>query len=501
MTGSSGFKEISTIPVAGTSKFYYEVVNTSAAGWQLVGVFVGQPDNPSNALSSTPIWGFASTQATYYGGSYTSTSDVPSWSNNDVMGIKYENGNLKLYKNGTLATATTSSVPTGSIVFAYIANDNTNAAAFVRFNSDSWTQDSAAGVDATWELSTANLPDPTIKLPNQHFNTLLYTGNDSSDRDITGVGFQPDWLWIKNREGPDWNQIIDAVRGANKTLFSNTTDGEDTDNTNGHVNSFLADGFNVTAGDSGNVNENNENYVAWNWNAGGSTVTNNDGSISSSVRANTTAGFSIIAFEGTGSLGTVGHGLGVKPDVMIFKNRDQAHGWLVYHSSLGATKNLSLNTNAAVATASNKFNDTEPTSTVFTVNTAADSNQSGQSIIAYCFSEVKNYSKFGSYTGNGNADGTFVYTGFRPAWIMTKNADTGSTWWFIYDVKRETYNPQRTILGANVNNAEYYDNAYKIDILSNGFKARGTQPEINKSGDTIIYLAFAESPFKYARAR
>ena len=179
MTGSGGFKEISTIAVSGTSKLYYEVTPTSAAGWQILGVFVGQPNNPSNSLSNAAIYGFASTGNRYEGGSAVSGS--PSWTTNDVMGVKYNNGTLQIYKNGTLYGTSITGISTSDIVFAYIANDNTNAAAFARFSSDSWTQDSAAGVDATWELSSANLPDPTILLPNKHFDTLLYTGNGSTN--------------------------------------------------------------------------------------------------------------------------------------------------------------------------------------------------------------------------------------------------------------------------------------------------------------------------------
>jgi len=607
MSGSSGFKEISTIAVAGTSKFYYEVVNTERNGWQLVGVFVGQPNNPSNALSNTAVWGFASTQATYYGGSYTSTSDVPSWTNNDVMAIKYENGSLKLYKNGTLQTANTSSVPTGDIVFAYIANDNQNAAAFVRFNSDSWTQASAAGVDSTWELSTANLPDPTILLPNNHFNTLLYTGNDSSDRDITGVGFQPDWLWIKNRQQADWHQLCDAVRGANKVLFSNTTDGESTDNSNGHVNSFLTDGFNVDAGASGNVNENNEDYVAWNWNAGdtdGKTYTvtvvsdsgnkyrfdgfgtsavtldlaeggtyifnypsahplkfsttsdgthgggseyttgvthnsstqvtivvaasapqlyyycsihsgmggavntnstlgssNFDGSKQTVVKANASAGFSIISYTGDGSSGaTTGHGLGVAPKIMFHKDRDSSNNWYTITTAIdGSPDYLYLNLTNAKADSG----VTAPTSSLVSFTASSESNHNGRDYIMYAFSEVAGYSKVGSYTGNNTANGPFVYTGFRPAWIMVKSISTGGSAtysWSIVDSKRSSYNIERAMLLANSSDSEITSNTADVDLLSNGFKPRHS-PNNTNGNNTYIYLAFAEAPFKNARAR
>jgi len=611
MTGSGGFKEISTIAVAGTSKLYYEVVNTSAGGWQLVGVFVGRSDNPSNALTNTAVWGFANTQATYFGGSYTSTSDVPSWTNNDVVGIKYENGSLKLYKNGTLATATTTSVPTSDIVFAYIGNDNTSATAFVRFNSDSWTQSSAAGVDATWELSTANLPEPTILLPNQHFNTLLYTGNDSSDRDITGVGFQPDWLWIKNRSQTDFHMIMDSVRGANKNLYSNDTDNEQTDNANGHVNSFLTDGFNVDAGGSGLVNENSEDYVAWNWNAGdtdGKTYTvtvvddsgnkfrfdgygtsavtldlaeggtyvfnypsghpfrfsttsdgthgggseyttgvthnsstqvtivvaasaptlyyycsshsgmggqvntnstlgssNFDGAIQSVVKTNTTAGFSITTYTGTGSSTTVGHGLGVKPDWIIIKCRSNGDNWMVYHKGVNSGVDpedyyLELNATTSQVNSTIMLNDTAPTSSVVTIGSDNSVNGSSRTYVMYAFSEVSSYSKFGSYVGNGSSsDGTYVFFGFRPAWFMAKEVSSTSRW-SIYDNKRDTQNPNEKYLRAQANNAETTSVNNDVDFLSNGVKMRGTG-EPNASGINYIYLAFAEAPFKNARAR
>ena len=268
MSGSAGFKEVSTIGFAGTSKFYYEVVNTSAAGWQLVGVFVGKLNNPSNPLTNTAVWGFASTQATYYGGSYTSTSDVPSWSNNDVMGIKYENGTLKLYKNGTLATATTSSVPTGDTVFAYIANDNTSATAYVRFNSDDWTQDSAAGVDETWELSSANLPQPAILLPNKYFDTKLYTGNGSTGQTIT-YDFGPDWVWMKNRTGSNNQAAVNTVIGRAKGLYPDINSAEFNSSAGRDVSAFTSNGFTVGEPEqASSTNNNGSSIVAWAWDAG-----------------------------------------------------------------------------------------------------------------------------------------------------------------------------------------------------------------------------------------
>ena len=362
-------------------------------------------------------------------------------------------------------------------------------------------------------LCSANLPDPTIKLPNEHFNTLLYTGDDSNDRDITGVGFQPDWLWIKNRQGQDWHMLQDAVRGANKTLFSNRSESEDTDNTNGHVNSFLADGFNVTAGASGNVNENNENYVAWNWNAGGSTVTNNNGTISTQVRANTTAGFSIVTYTGNGSTSaTIGHGLGVKPDLIYIKNRSSSVDWVVMHSSNpsydgGNYKHqpLKLNTNDALVSILGIFST--PNSSTQSISDGQTSsgnrpltNTSGSNYVAYFFSSVAGYSKAGSYTGNGSTDGTFIFVGFRPAYIILKRTNSAAAW-IVHDNRRAGYNGDNDYLQPDDATADSDGSSGTLDILSNGFKLRSTPGTHNGSGDTFIYFAIAESSFKYARAR
>ena len=494
MTGSSGFKEISTVAVAGTSKFYYEVVNTSAAGWQLVGIFYDQPNNPSNALTNGSIWGFASTQATYFGGSYTSTSTVPGWSNNDVVGIKYENGTLKLYKNGTLATANATGIPTDSIIFAYIANDNTNAEAYVRFNSDDWTQNSAAGVDATWELSPANLPAPTIKLPNKHFDTKLWTGNGGT-QNITGINFSPDFVWIKIRSQAYNHVLWDSVRGATLRVQANKTNAEAT-NTNG-LTAFNSDGY--TLGDMNNVNLNNNTFVGWNWNAGESTVSNSDGTRTSNVRANPTAGISIVTYTGNGSSGaTVGHGLGVAPQVIIMKTRTSNDHWAIYHHKIGNTKIVYMNIINAPATSSAYWNNTTPSSSVFTVGNDNKTNKSGDNYVAYCFHEVKFFSKFGIYKGNGNSDGTFIYTGFRPAFFMFRQV-TYSDNWYMYDNKRDTFNP--TDQELNPSNSQTEASSHDIDFLSNGVKMRTNNSSWNYNNYNYIYLAFAESPFQNARAK
>ena len=502
MSGSAGFKEISTIAVDGTSKFYYEVVNTSAAGWQLVGVFVGQPDNPSNALSSTPIWGFASTQATYYGGSYTSTSDVPGWSNNDVMGIKYENGNLKLYKNGTLATATTSSVPTGSIVFAYIANDNTNAAAFVRFNSDSWTQDSAAGVDAIWELSSANLSPnvPSILEPQKHFNTLLYSGDNATSRSITGLEFAPDLIIQKRRSDVSSLVVWDSVRGVNKTLYTEDTYAETTSDSTGYITGFGSNGFTfaLSGGSEAQLNASGHTYLAWCWKGGGAAVTNNVGSISSQVSVNTKAGFSIVTYTGTGSSTTVGHGLGVKPGWIIIKCRSNVDNWMVYHNQANGGSSpedqyFELNAQGGDIDSTAMLNDTAPTSTVVTIGSDNSVNGSGRTYVMYCWNEIPGYSKFGGFTGNGSTDGTYVNLGFRPAWLMLKRADSSSEW-NIWDINRNVgEQPLAREIRASRTYAESgYDAARYVDFLSNGFKMRTSDADHNASGGRYIYMAFAD---------
>ena len=330
----------------------------------------------------------------------------------------------------------------------------------------------------------------TIKKPSDYFNTKLYTGNGGTNA-ITGVGFQPDFTWIKNRSRVEDHVLYDAVRGATKRIQSNLTDAETT-KSNG-LTAFGTDGF--TVGSAGQSNYNGDNIASWNWKANGTGSANTDGDISSTVSVNTTSGFSIVKFTGTGANATVGHGLGAKPNVIILKSYENGQQWSSYWSVLGATKYMRFNTTDAENTASNRWNNTEPTTSVFTVSTDGEVNTNGQNQIAYCFTEKQGFSKFGSYEGNASTDGTFVYTGFKPSWILRKCITSATAEnWVITDNKRPGYNVTQLGLFPNANNAEDTATHNAVDMLSNGFKMRSTDNRTNDSNKTYIYMAFAEEP-------
>jgi len=328
-----------------------------------------------------------------------------------------------------------------------------------------------------------------IDKPSDYFNTITWTG-DGTTKDITGVGFQPDLVWAKKRSASGYHAWCDVVRGGTKTIFSNANIAEETSAVD-WILSFASDGFGVNS--AGNLNQSSATYVAWNWLASNTTASNTDGSITSTVSANTTSGFSIVSYTGNGSAGaTIGHSLGVAPSMFIIKNRSSGTtDWAVYNKNLGSGNKLLLNSSAS-SSASSYFNSTSPTSTVFSVNDSDTSNGSGNSMIAYCFAEKKGFSKFGSYTGNGNADGPFIYTGFSPSFVMHKRTDTTNNW-IIQDNKRVGYNADNRILKANLTDAE--QGVHEMDFVSNGFKIRTTGLGSNASGGTYIYMAFAENPF------
>jgi len=328
----------------------------------------------------------------------------------------------------------------------------------------------------------------TINKHTAHFNTKLFTGNSSTNA-ITGIGFQPDAVWLKSRSGANDHQIYDAVRGATKYLRAESNDGEGTASTG--LTAFDSDGF--TVGSAGTTNNNGATMASWNWKANGAGSANTVGTINSTVSANTTAGFSIVKYTGNGVSGaTVGHGLGVAPKIVLIKKTSSSDSWSMLNTNIDLNYYLKLEGNDAQVNDA-LFNNTAPSTTVFTVDSDGQVNGNGNEFIAYCFAEVTGYSKFGKYTGNASTDGTFVYTGFKPAWIMTKRYNTTENW-YIKDIKRSVSNPVDEALYANSSTTELANwSGATTDYLSNGFKIRTTDTAHNGSGDTYIYMAFGQS--------
>ena len=339
----------------------------------------------------------------------------------------------------------------------------------------------------------------TVDDGSEYFTTTLYTGNESTNAITNSANagdFQPDWVWLKSRNSATHHRLYDSSRGALKNILSSAANTEAT--TANSLTSFDSNGF--TLGSDDNSNQNTKTFVAWQWKAnGGTTSSNGDGNITSTVQANTTAGFSIVTFTGNATAGqTVGHGLGVKPEIIFAKNRSNGNNWNVYAEPVDNTGNNYLSLNGTVGKESdfNMWNDTAPTSSVITLGDRNETNGSSHNMVFYCFHSVKGYSKIGSYTGNGNADGTFVYTGFKPAWIMLKRTDSSNNW-NIFDSKRDVDNQVGNVLYANLTSAEEADASHSSanDFLSNGFKLKETGNAVNGSGATYIYMAFAEHPF------
>ena len=327
----------------------------------------------------------------------------------------------------------------------------------------------------------------TINKSSEHFNTKLYTGTGSS-QNITGVGFQPDFTWLKSRSNTDYHALQDVVRGVTKQLATNTN-GVETSYTNG-VTAFGTDGFTV---DSSNwSNRSGGTFASWNWKANGSGSANTAGSLDSTVSANTTSGFSIVSWTGNGSTETIGHGLGSVPKMIITKSRTNgADWWGTYHHSLGNNKALFLNDTTAEGTRTYWANSS-PTANVFYVSGERSVNGNGENLIAYCFAEKQGFSKFGRYDGNNSDDGPFIYTGFKPAFVIIKSYSTNP--WILLDNKRGSYNVNQSKLFPNDSVAENNDTSNGIDFLSNGLKIRRNNSEINASGTAYIYMAFAEAP-------
>lgn len=336
---------------------------------------------------------------------------------------------------------------------------------------------------------------PAIVNGSQYMQAVLYTGTGAT-LTISGLNFQPDFVWIKSRSAATDHKLTDSVRGVTKALVSNSTAAETTDSTG--ITTFNSDGF--TLGASSTYNNSGATYVAWCWKAGGTAVTNTAGSISSQVSANTTSGFAVVTYTGTGANATVGHGLGVAPSMVICKSRGTAGtNWGVWHTSLTAYSYfVQLNTTAAQATAANAM-QALPSSTVLSLGSSSIFNDAA-TMVAYCFAPIAGYSAFGSYTGNGSADGPFVYCGFRPRFLLVKRTDAASYPWVIFDTARSTYNVITSELYPNASSAEA-NSSNDFDIVSNGFKCRISAAAYNASSGTYIYAAFAENPFQNALAR
>jgi hypothetical protein len=498
----AGFIEYAYGTMAVTSgKWYWEQTCNAVGGEQYIGVVganVGE-GNPS-------ISRFYRNNATKYLDGGSATAYGATWTTGDVMGcdLDMDNGTIEFFKNGTSQgvayTDLLTAMPDGG--WAIMAGGYNNSACTIHTSSDKWTYTPSTDFVA---MSTANLPEPTIGpnsdiLTSEVFASILYTGNGTS-QSISTLDFQPDFTWIKNRDALDNHMLFDAVRGATKYLSSNSASVEATDAQS--LSSFNSNGFSV--GSNVAVNTNAEDYVAWNWKGNGSGVTNTDGSITSTVSANTDAGISIVTYTGNATNSTVGHGLNSAPEVVIVKARARSGGsdWPIMfqaaNSGNGQNGWIRLNLNAAWSSTSILWNNTSPTSSVFTIGTYDYVNDNGTSHVAYCFHSVEGFSKFGSYTGNGSADGSYIWTGFRPAWVVIKRTDATSDW-VLWDEKRDPYNYMGRELQPDKPDAELA-RSEDLDFLSNGFKLRRSGTNFNGSGASYIYMAFAEMPFKYSVGR
>jgi hypothetical protein len=428
----------------------------------------------------------------------------------DIIGVALDldAGTLTFYKNNSSQGTAYSSI--SGTFFPAIGKGitGTGITSFVNFGQRPFTYTAPTGHVA---LNTFNLPTPTILQGNKYMDATLYTGNGSTQVVVNNAQFKSDLVWVKSRAGTNgnsYNLLYDSIRGASIFLSSNTT-GADTGNSGDLLSSFNSNGFSVNntllGGANPSTNGSGTTFVGWQWQAGqGSTSsgTGTGGITSVTQSVNTTAGFSVVTYTGSGANGTVTHGLGVAPKMVMVKWRSggglSAQDWNVYHTSVGATARLFLNTTAASATTSVAWNNTAPTSSVFSIGTGTDVNGSGAAYVAYCWAEIAGFSKFGSYTGNGSADGVFVYTGFLPKYILIKRTDTTASW-VVMDTSRGLYNASYYYLLPNSTDAD--SGPIAMDFLSNGFKLRLTSAAWNASGGTYIYMAFAENPFKNANAR
>jgi hypothetical protein len=488
-----------------TGKWYFEWVSVSGSLPAYVGVSNASITSNTNVTTSGISW-YGHSNSYYKNFTGTSLVSASAISVGDIIGVAFDcdAGTVAYYKNNTLVHTDTTLTPNQLVaptLIATFSGGGWSPAAF-NFGQRPFAYTPPTGFVA---LNTFNLPTPTILQGNKYMDATLYTGTGAGALTVTNAGqFKPDLVWAKSRNTASQNNVlVDSVRGASIVLSSNLTDAEQALSS---INPFNSNGFGanglVANGYAQNVS--GQTYVGWQWQAGqGSTSSNTSGSITSTVSVNTTAGFSIVTYTGTGANATVGHGLGVAPRMIIAKGRGNADNWPVYHASANAspaTGHLLLNTTATFTSTSTTWNNTAPTSTVFTVGTDTRINQNTIGYVAYCWAEIAGFSRFGSYTGNGSTDGPFVYLGFRPKFILARDVSVSGQEWTIYDTSRSVYNQVGNKLSPDLNAVESVW-AGPYDILSNGFKLRTTDIRENRSASTFIYAAFAEHPFKNANAR
>jgi hypothetical protein len=483
-----------------SGKWYYECVYTQIDGGAVPGWTMTQTPRhvgtgAYGAAGDDTGIGFGSDGSVYTQGAATSKTNS-GFTTNDILGlaIDIDARTMTLYKNGS-SIGGAATINTGTYWPGVSGYRNFKVSA--NFGQRPFTYTPPAGY---LPLNTYNLPVPAIPKPNKHFDINLWTGTGAT-QSITNSGqFQPDFVWIKGRSNATYHMLTNSVTGSTRYLYSNDTivEGTWTD----QLTSFNSNGFTLGADTNGTTNYSGRTFVGWQWNAGGANTTNTSGSVTSIVRANPTAGFSIVSFTKSSASVTVGHGLSTAPSMIILADRTGVQPKTVYHKSLGENWALYLNaTNRGSGPSSPTFwNNTAPTSSVFSVGSYMTT---GDPHMAYCWSEIDGYSKFGSYTGNGSTDGPFIYTGFRPRFIMVKRTDASSAGydWFIFDTARDTYNVCTLELEANLSNVENDYSSTTFDLVSNGFKVRNLGTGINASGGTYIYMAFAEVPFKYSRSR
>jgi hypothetical protein len=488
--GTQNNYAVGTIPFPSSGKYYAEATLTTYSSGQ-VQFGICPADAQSNlGNDATAILQDGSTTV-----NQASSTSLASYTQGDVIGIAVDvdNSTVQFYKNNTAQTALTNVLRiTEASFFTYLSISST--VINYNFGQQGFKYTPPAGFRA---LNAKNLPTPTVHDGTKYFNTVLYTGNFST-QSITGVGFKPDFVWIKGRGSATYNNHIltDVVRGAGNLVQTNVTVAEAA--AAASLTSFDSDGFSLGAFED--VNTNSNTYVAWNWKAGGTASNNSDGSINGLVSANPEAGFSIVAYTGTGSETTVGHGLGVTPGMIWVKNRDANEGWIIDSRLVTGNTNgtLHFNTDAEYTGGTNQFGT--HSSSIFTVKTSGNINTSGQKYVAYVFAEVEGYSKFGTFTGNGssgaNGNGPYVHCGFRPAFIIMK-VDNSAYNWYVYDSTRNTYNAGTYLVFPNLSDSESQSTDH-FDWLSNGFKVRGDT--LSPNGTTVFFMAFAERPFKYANA-